>query len=81
VALAGTLSRSKARDLVETAVARSLREKRPLRDVLVATPAVAERLDPAALDALLDPRASLGAAPDFIRRALAAHRKALSGDP
>jgi 3-carboxy-cis,cis-muconate cycloisomerase len=81
VALAGTLSRSKARDLVEAAVARSLREKRPLRDVLVATPAVAERLDPAALDALLDPRASLGAAPDFIRRALAAHREALSGDP
>jgi 3-carboxy-cis,cis-muconate cycloisomerase len=81
VALAERMSRAQARDLVEAAVARSLDEKRPLRDVLVATPEVAEHLDPGRLDALLDPRASLGAAPDFIRRALAAHRNAASGDP
>jgi 3-carboxy-cis,cis-muconate cycloisomerase len=81
VALAETMSRSEARDLVEAAVARSLDEKRPLHDVLAATPAVAERLDPQKLDALLDPRASLGAAPDFVRRALAAHRATPSGEP
>lgn len=81
VALSATMGRSEARALVEDAVARSLDGGRPLREILAATPAVAEQLEPGTLGALLDPGASLGAAPHFIRRALAAHRDAISGEP
>jgi 3-carboxy-cis,cis-muconate cycloisomerase len=73
-ALAGPLGRRRAREAVETASRRAADEGRPLREVLLASPEVAGRLDGADLDRALDPATQLGAAGALIDRALAAHR-------
>jgi 3-carboxy-cis,cis-muconate cycloisomerase len=81
-ALAGPLGRRRAREAVEAASRRAAEEGRPLREVLLASPEVAGRLDAADLDRALDPAAQLGAAGELVDRALAAHaRLRASGEP
>jgi 3-carboxy-cis,cis-muconate cycloisomerase len=82
--LAPRLGRAAAHDLVAGAAARSARTGRPFRDELAAA---AGGLGPGAIgpgeiDAALDPGGYLGAAGQFVRRALAAHadtERALAG--
>jgi 3-carboxy-cis,cis-muconate cycloisomerase len=62
-----------AQTLVAGAAQRSLAEGRPLRDVLVDSPDVRERLRPDELERALDPQHYLGVAEELIDRALAAH--------
>jgi 3-carboxy-cis,cis-muconate cycloisomerase len=76
-ALASRLGRGHAHDLVEGAARRAGEEGRSLRDVLAELPQAAEHLAGEDLDAALDPEAYLGAAPELVERALAAHRKTL----
>jgi 3-carboxy-cis,cis-muconate cycloisomerase len=73
-ALAGPLGRRHARELVEAASWRAARQGLALREVLLASPEVAAKLDGADLDRALDPAAQLGAAGALVDRALAAHR-------
>lgn len=73
MALGEHIGRLEAHHLVEAACRRALAERRPLRAVLGAMPAVTGRLAPAELDRLLDPAAYLGATGVFIERVLAAH--------
>jgi 3-carboxy-cis,cis-muconate cycloisomerase len=73
-ALAGPLGPARARELVDQAARAAAEDGRPLRDTLLATPEVAERLGPAAVDRALDPERYLGSAQALIDRALAAHR-------
>jgi 3-carboxy-cis,cis-muconate cycloisomerase len=83
--LAPRLGRLAAHDLVAMAAARSRRSGRPFRDELAS--AIAGSISGAAvgpdeIDAALDPAGYLGAADQFVRRALAAHRdteRALAG--
>jgi 3-carboxy-cis,cis-muconate cycloisomerase len=70
-----------AHDLVAVAAARSASSGIPLRDVLLATPEIEERLakagiTPAQVERALDPAGYLGAAETFITAALAAHAAA-----
>jgi 3-carboxy-cis,cis-muconate cycloisomerase len=73
-ALGERVGRASAQQLVEDAARRSVRERRPLRDVLLELPAVADKLGSAALDDALDPQHYLGITHELIERALAAHR-------
>jgi 3-carboxy-cis,cis-muconate cycloisomerase len=73
-ALGERVGRLSAKKLVEDAARRSVRERRPLRDVLLELPAVADELGSAALDDALDPEQYLGVTHELIDRALAAHR-------
>jgi 3-carboxy-cis,cis-muconate cycloisomerase len=73
-ALAGALGRPRAREAVERASLRAAEEGRTLREVLLASPALAGRLQGVDLDRALDPAAQLGAARLLVDRALAAHR-------
>ena len=83
--LAPRLGRLAAHDLVAMAAARSRRSGRPFRDELAS--AIAGSISGAAvgpdeIDAALDPAGYLGAADQFVRRALTAHRdteRALAG--
>jgi 3-carboxy-cis,cis-muconate cycloisomerase len=73
--LAPQLGRLAAHDLVAEAVARSGRTGRPFRDELASTLAGSgAAIGPDDIDAALDPSGYLGAASQFVRRALAAHR-------
>jgi 3-carboxy-cis,cis-muconate cycloisomerase len=72
-ALAGALGRPAAREAVALASRQAAEAGRPLREVLLETPQVADHLDAADLDRALDPAAHLGAAGDLVDRALAAH--------
>jgi 3-carboxy-cis,cis-muconate cycloisomerase len=72
-ALAGALGRTAAHDLVAEVCAHA--DGRPLRAALLSEPRVTQHLTEEQLDAALDPAAYLGAADEFIDRALAAHRK------
>ena len=72
MALGAALGRLEAHHLVEAACRRAIAERRHLRDVLAAEPAVAARLDAAALDHLFDPTNYLGVAEALIDRVLAA---------
>jgi 3-carboxy-cis,cis-muconate cycloisomerase len=74
--LVPALGRPAAHELVEQACRRAVADGRPLRDVLLDEPAIAERLGPAGVDAALAPERYLGAADALIERALAAHRAA-----
>jgi 3-carboxy-cis,cis-muconate cycloisomerase len=60
--LAGSLSRSRAQELVAAVVRRAAEDGTPLRDALLADPTVAGELDAAAVDAALDSRNRLGVA-------------------
>lgn len=71
-ALNAVLGRSQAHDLVSAAVSRAREKALPLRDVLLADPAVRAQLDAAQLDALLDPLRHVGEAPRLVDAALAA---------
>ena len=77
--LAPALGRLSAHDLVAEASARAMITGSGLRDALLADPADAARLGaagigPEQLDAALDPAEYLGAAAEFVQRALTAHR-------
>jgi 3-carboxy-cis,cis-muconate cycloisomerase len=72
VALAEHVGRQQAHQIVERACRRAVAEGRHLRAVLGEDPAVIHRLQPSALDRLLDPVNYLGSAAAFIDRALAA---------
>ncbi len=74
MALGATLGRLEAHHLVEAACRRALAERRHLRAVLADEPAVATRLDAAALDRLFDPLNYLGVAEALIDRVLAARK-------
>ncbi len=76
--LAPRLGRLAAHDLVAQAAARSARAGRPFRDELVSDARVsgAGGLTAREIDAALDPAGYLGAAGEFVRRALAAHEQA-----
>jgi 3-carboxy-cis,cis-muconate cycloisomerase len=63
---------SEAQALVESGARSSIRERRPLRDVLLDQPAVAQRLGEAGLDRALDPEQYLGVTDQLIDRALEA---------
>jgi 3-carboxy-cis,cis-muconate cycloisomerase len=76
--LRDSLGAPQAHDLVATAAARAASSGVPLRDVLLATPDVADRLSEAGISAAeieqaLNPGGYLGASDAFIAAALAAH--------
>jgi 3-carboxy-cis,cis-muconate cycloisomerase len=76
--LRDSLGAPQAHDLVATAAARAASSGVPLRDVLLATPDVADKLSQAGISAVeieqaLNPAGYLGAADAFIAAALAAH--------
>jgi 3-carboxy-cis,cis-muconate cycloisomerase len=76
--LRDSLGGPQAHDLVATAAARAAASGVPLRDVLLATPDVADRLTQAGISAaeieqVLNPAGYLGGADAFIAAALAAH--------
>jgi 3-carboxy-cis,cis-muconate cycloisomerase len=73
------LGRSAAQQLVQDAATRSVAEGRPFREVLLEHPDAADALGPSELDEALDPARYLGVTQALIDRALAAHRRALSG--
>ena len=72
-ALAPSLGRLAAHDLVAAACDEAVASRRPLAGVLGARPEIRARLAPAEIEALLDPAGYLGSAGVFIDRALAAH--------
>jgi 3-carboxy-cis,cis-muconate cycloisomerase len=72
-ALAKTIGRSGAQDLVEQAARRSVKDDRPFRDVLLELPEVSDALGPKGVDAALDPAGYLGVTAELIDRALSAH--------
>ena len=76
--LAPRLGRAAAHDLVAGAAARSARTGRPFRDELAGAAAGLGpgAIGPGEIDAALDPSGCLGAAGQFVRRALAAHADA-----
>ncbi|HEX6447114.1 MAG TPA: 3-carboxy-cis,cis-muconate cycloisomerase, partial [Streptosporangiales bacterium] len=71
--LADRLGRPRANEIVQRAAEAVRGTGRSLRDVLLADDAVTAVLDAGDLDAALDPAAYLGAAGEFVDRALAAH--------
>jgi 3-carboxy-cis,cis-muconate cycloisomerase len=73
-ALAPSLGRSDAQELVEKAARRSVEESRGFREVLLELPEVADVLGPDGVDEALDPAGYLGVTAKLIDRTLAAHR-------
>jgi 3-carboxy-cis,cis-muconate cycloisomerase len=73
-ALAPSLGRSAAQELVEAAARRSVDSDREFRDVLLDLPEVSDGLGVDRLDAALDPAAYLGVASELIDRVLAGYR-------
>jgi 3-carboxy-cis,cis-muconate cycloisomerase len=72
--LAAKVGREAAHRLVRAAASRTAGGGRAFRDELLGDPEVAAHLEPADVDAALDPRSYLGSTPALIDRALAAHR-------
>jgi 3-carboxy-cis,cis-muconate cycloisomerase len=70
--LAPHLGRSEAHHVVKHACDIALMERLPLADALLRDPAVASRLDRAAIERMTDPAAYLGAAGAFVDRVLTA---------
>jgi 3-carboxy-cis,cis-muconate cycloisomerase len=73
-ALTDSIGRPKANELLEQASRTAASDGRPLRDVLLELPEVADALGPEGVDAALAPEAYLGVADELIARALQAHR-------
>jgi len=73
-ALTDSIGRPKANELLEQASRTAASDGRPLRDVLLELPEVADALGPEGVDAALAPEAYLGVADELIVRALLAHR-------
>jgi len=74
--LAPALGRTAAHDLVARLSRDAATAGRPLRDALLADPAVRAKLGPTEIDEILDPAGYLGSASEFVDRALALHRDA-----
>jgi 3-carboxy-cis,cis-muconate cycloisomerase len=72
-ALASSMGRSDAQNLVEKAARRSVQSGREFREVLLELPEVADGLGEDALDRALDPAGYLGVSAQLIDRALAGH--------
>ena len=72
--LADQLGRNEAHHLVQAACLTAMAEDRPLRDVLGENAEVAGRLDPEALDRLMDPAGYLGESAAVVDRIVAAAR-------
>jgi len=72
--LADHLGRNEAHHLVQAACLAAMAEDRPLREILGENAEVTARLDPAALDRLLDPAGYLGEAGAVVDRVVAAAR-------
>jgi 3-carboxy-cis,cis-muconate cycloisomerase len=64
------LSRSQARELIDAASERAIKEKRHLRDVLQDDQKIATHLSSEQLDKLFDPRSYTGTSSEFIDRVL-----------
>jgi 3-carboxy-cis,cis-muconate cycloisomerase len=73
-ALASSLGRADAQEVVEKAARRSVQSGREFREVLLEIPEVADGLGADGLDDALDPAGYLGVTADLIDRALAGHR-------
>jgi 3-carboxy-cis,cis-muconate cycloisomerase len=73
VALAQSIGRARAQDLVEQATRQSVDDGRPLREVLLELPEVADGLGPERLDEALDPARYLGVTAELIDRTIEAH--------
>lgn len=71
MALAPALGRQHAHEVVYAAAMRAVEAGRPLREELLAEPAVTAHLDAAAIDRLLEPESYLGLAVEFVDRVLA----------
>jgi 3-carboxy-cis,cis-muconate cycloisomerase len=71
MALAPALGRQAAHDAVYAAAMRAIAADRPLREEVLADPAIAAHLSPAELDRLLAPEHYLGLATAFVDRVLA----------
>ena len=83
--LASTLGPPQAHDVVASAAARAAASGLPLRDVLLATPQLEQRLNDAGItaeqiEAALDPAGYLGSSEEFITRALESHRARAAAD-
>jgi 3-carboxy-cis,cis-muconate cycloisomerase len=74
-ALAQSIGRAQAHEIVARASRRAVETQRTLLDVLCADPAVTAHLSPADLAAALEPRAYLGMASAFVDRVLAARKE------
>ncbi len=74
-ALAPSLGRPRAQEVIETAAQRADREQRPLGEVLLELPEVTGAIDRRQLEHALAPENYLGVADALIDRALAAHRQ------
>jgi 3-carboxy-cis,cis-muconate cycloisomerase len=72
MALAPTLGKPDAHEIVEAAASKALTESRPFKDVLRDEPLLQGKLSPADFDRLFDVRYYLGSSDDFINRVLAA---------
>ncbi len=77
--LSPALGRAEAQELVTRACQEAVRRGQPLREALLAEPAVTGQLSAAQVDAALDPASYLGCAPQFIGRALARHATLIAG--
>ncbi|WP_341702168.1 3-carboxy-cis,cis-muconate cycloisomerase [Ferrovibrio sp.] len=74
MALGAKIGRLAAHDLIEAASHRAIAEKRHLRELLAAEPAVTAHLSPADLERLFDPLGYVGVAATLVDRVLAARR-------
>ncbi|HEX7156474.1 MAG TPA: 3-carboxy-cis,cis-muconate cycloisomerase, partial [Burkholderiaceae bacterium] len=72
MALAPSIGRPAAHELVERACREAVRSGRSLRAVLLDDAAIAGRLTPSQIDALLEPAGAVGASDTWIDRVLAA---------
>jgi len=70
MALAPRLGRGRAHDRVQAACLRAIEQGRPLRDELLADPAIAQHLSPDDMDRLLAPESYVGLAATFVDRVL-----------
>jgi 3-carboxy-cis,cis-muconate cycloisomerase len=73
VALAQSIGRARAQDLVEQAAREAVRDGRPFREVLLELPEVADGLGRERLDEALDPARYLGVTAELIDRTIEAH--------
>jgi 3-carboxy-cis,cis-muconate cycloisomerase len=76
VALAPSLGRLDAHELVQRASAEAVASRRPLAQVLSEQPKVTDLLGQEEIERLLDPAGYLGSTQAFIDRALRAHERA-----
>ena len=72
--LGGKIPRSQARELIDAASERAIKEKRHLRDVINDDQKIATHLSSDQLDKLFDPRHYTGASNEFIDRVIENHK-------